>query len=48
MHADARQKALVLYFTFSQQTGRVAEVMAEALRATGYEVTTSAIEFPDP
>ena len=40
--------ALVVYFTFSQQTGRVAEVMEEALAEKGYDVTRSAIEFTDP
>ena len=40
--------ALVVYFTFSQQTGRVAEVMEEALSEKGYDVTRSAIEFTDP
>ena len=45
---EERLKALIVYFTFSQQTGRVAEVMADALGAQGYQVTKSAIEFTDP
>ena len=48
MTADAKPTALVVYFTFSQQTGRVAEVMEEALAEKGYDVTRSAIEFTDP
>jgi menaquinone-dependent protoporphyrinogen IX oxidase len=48
MTADRKPTALVVYHTFSQQTGRVAEVMAEALAEKGYEVTSSPIEFTDP
>ena len=48
MSIEAKPRALVVYYTFSQQTGRVADVMAEALAAQGYEVTKAAIEFTDP
>ena len=48
MSGEAKPKALVVYFTFSQQTGRVAEVVAEALGEKGYDVSKSAIEFTDP
>ena len=41
-------RALLVYFTFSQQTGRVAGVMEEALAERGYDVTSSSIEFTDP
>ena len=41
-------KALLVYFTFSQQTRRVVAVMEEALEEKGYDVTSSAIEFTDP
>ena len=41
-------KALLVYFTFSQQTRRVVAVMEEALAEKGYDVTSSAIEFTDP
>ena len=41
MGSERNPKALVVYYTFSQQTGRVAEVMAEALADKGYDVTTS-------
>lgn len=43
-----KPRALLVYFTFSQQTGRVAEVVETALTEKGYAVTTSAIEFTDP
>ena len=48
MPPGRKPRALVVYYTFSRQTGRVAEVVAEALSAKGYEVTSSAIEFTDP
>lgn len=41
-------KALLVYFTFSKQTGRVAAVMEEALAERGYDVTSSSIELTDP
>lgn len=43
-----KPKALVVYYTFSQQTGRVAEAMAASLAAHGFEVEAAAIEFTDP
>lgn len=48
MSIEGKPEALLVYYTLSQQTGRVAEVMSEALCANGYEVTKSAIEFTDP
>ena len=48
MNADSRPKALVVYYTFSRQTGRVADVVGDALDANGYEVSRAAIEFTDP
>ena len=47
MAPDTHPTALVVYYTFSQQTGRVANAVSEALAANGYGVTTSAIEFTD-
>ena len=41
-------KALVVYFTFSQQTGRVADVVADELELRGYQATKAALEFTDP
>ena len=46
--SEPKPRALVVYFTFSQQTGRVAEAVADALGEQGYAVTKSAIEFTDP
>lgn len=40
-------KVLIVYFTYSQQTGKVAESMAEALEGRGHQVTKAAIEFTD-
>jgi menaquinone-dependent protoporphyrinogen IX oxidase len=48
MTAHRKPRALLVYYTFSQQTGRVAEVMAGTLAEKGYDVTKSAIEFTDP
>ena len=48
MSIEAKPRALVVYYTFSQQTARVAAVMAESLAAQGYEVEQAAIEFTDP
>jgi flavodoxin len=38
---------LLVYFTLSKQTGRVAEAMARALEARGCDVTKALIEFTD-
>ena len=48
MTAAGQPKALVVYFTLSQQTGRVAQAVEHALAEKGYDVTGSAIEFIDP
>lgn len=48
MSIEGKPSALVVYYTFSQQTGRVAAVMAASLAAKGYEVKQAAIEFTDP
>jgi len=47
MQADEKPKVLLVYYTYTQQTGRVAEAMAEALTARGCEVTKALIEFTD-
>ncbi len=39
---------LFVFYSFTQQTRRVADTMAEVLRGRGYDVTESAIEFTDP
>ena len=48
MSGEEGAKALVVYYTFSRQTGRVAEVVAKTLGDRDYGVTMSAIEFTDP
>jgi menaquinone-dependent protoporphyrinogen IX oxidase len=40
-------KVLFVYFTYSQQTGKAAEAMAETLKARGHQVAMAAIEFTD-
>jgi flavodoxin len=41
-------RVLIVYFTLSRQTGRVADAMAEALTARGCEVTKAELEMTDP
>ncbi|MGH2936761.1 MAG: flavodoxin family protein [Solirubrobacterales bacterium] len=48
MSSEIKPRALIVFFTFTRQTGRVAEVMNTALTEKGYEVAKSAIEFTDP
>jgi hypothetical protein len=47
MAAD-KPKVLFVYFTYSQQTLRVVEVMAGVLRERSCDVTLARIEFTDP
>ncbi len=47
MAEDAAPRVLIVYFSFTQQTRRVADTMADALRDRGYGVTEAAIEFTD-
>jgi menaquinone-dependent protoporphyrinogen IX oxidase len=47
VNTDIRPKVLLVYFTLSKQTGRVAEVMAQALETRGCDVTKALIEFTD-
>ena len=48
MSAEQHPKVLFVHYTFSQQTGRVVDAMANAATARGYDVTKAALEFPDP
>ena len=41
-------RVLFVYYTFSQQTGRVVDAMAEAFAARGCDVTKALIKFTDP
>jgi len=47
MSPKGKPQVLVVYFTLTQQAGRVAEAMAQALEARGCEVTKASIEFTD-
>jgi len=47
MSEGAKPKVLIVYYTLSKQSGRVADAMAKALEARGCEVTNSMIEFTD-
>ena len=40
-------RALLVYYTYTQQSRRIADVMEEALRARGFDVRQAAIEFTD-
>ena len=48
MSAESKPRVLLVYHTFTQQTGRVAEVMADRFAEHGCEVATAALEFTDP
>ena len=47
MESESKPKVLVVYYTLSKQTGRVADAMATAFTARGCEVTKALIEFTD-
>lgn len=47
MEADAAPKVLIVYYTLTKQSGRVADAMADALEERGCEVTKALIEFTD-
>ena len=47
MEADAAPKVLIVYYTLTKQSGRVADAMAKALEEQGCEVTKALIEFTD-
>jgi hypothetical protein len=44
----ARPSVLFVYYTYTQQTLKVAEAMAGVLRRRGCDVTLASIEFTDP
>ena len=48
MSTNGRQKVLLVYYTLSQQTGRVAAEIANALEERGCEVSKAPLEFKDP
>ena len=47
MSAETKPKVLIVYYTLSKQSGRVADAMAKALEARGCDVTNAMIEFTD-
>jgi flavodoxin len=48
VNGERKPKVLLVYYTFSQQTGRVAKAMADRFEEHGCEVTSAALEFTDP
>ncbi|HKM69271.1 MAG TPA: hypothetical protein VJX94_04190 [Stellaceae bacterium] len=46
--AATRPRVLLVYYTYTQQTFRVVEAIAEVLRERGCEVRQARIEFTDP
>ena len=47
VNTERKPKVLVVYFSLTKQSARVAEAMGQALSARGCEVTKAAIEFTD-
>jgi flavodoxin len=47
MRTDSKPKALVVYFSLTHQTARVADAIAAALEARGCEAVKAPIEFTD-
>ena len=47
MDPAAKPSVLFVYYTYTQQTRKVSEAMAEVLRGRGCDVTLAAIEFTD-
>jgi flavodoxin len=47
VNAETKPRVLVVYFSLTQQTARVAEAMAHALEARGCDVANTSIEFID-
>jgi flavodoxin len=47
LSTETKPKVLVVYFTLTKQSGRVAEAMAKALVTRGCDVATAGIEYTD-
>jgi menaquinone-dependent protoporphyrinogen IX oxidase len=45
--AETKPRVLIVYFTYTKQSGRVVDAIAEELEARGCEVTKTLIEFTD-
>ena len=48
MDSVTRPSVLMVYFSYTHQTEKVMESMAEVLRHRGCETTLASIEFTDP
>src|SRR3954454_11955779 len=47
MSEESKPSVLIVYFTLTNQAGKVANAIAEALEARGCDVTKAVIEFTD-
>ena len=47
MSSETKPRVLLVYFTLTKQVGRVAEAMAQAFEARGFDVAKALIEFTD-
>ena len=47
MTTETKPRVLVVYFSLTEQTARVAESMAQALTGRGCDVTKASLEFTD-
>jgi flavodoxin len=47
VNEEAKPKVLIVYYTLTKQSGRVADAMAAAFEAKGCEVTKALLEFTD-
>ena len=47
MSTDPKPRVLIVYFSLTQQSARVAATMEEALTARGCAVTQASLEFTD-
>ena len=48
MDSATKPSVLFVYFTYTNQTRKVIDAMAEVLRGRGLDVTLAAIAFTDP
>jgi flavodoxin len=47
LNVESKPSALIVYFSLTKQSGRVAGAIEQALRARGYDVAKAPIEFTD-
>ena len=48
MSTNTKPRVLIVYYTFTRQTGMVVDAMADALTERGCDVTKALLEFTDP